>query len=227
MRKTYTYRIVGIGPLRGHNGRLGVGSHDGRGGGGVRGCVETTFGRWRRVKDLTLYGLASRGRTALCACQSQQRRPVAIASRVQRRVQTQSTTTTSVGAIEIDFGSGSILAMDPEHASSPRDLNDLFDYDVGLDDIFEGNASQTANAETSKPSAGNSSALGLGLDEEVKVTKKRQPVAKLDEGRWVNLRRETPRMALTSPKVYFPNRAFPSFGEQQSRSSSSKAKDTR
>lgn len=34
MQKVYTYRIIGIGPLRGHNGRLGVGSHDGRGGGG-------------------------------------------------------------------------------------------------------------------------------------------------------------------------------------------------
>lgn len=72
--------------------------------------------------------------------------------------------------------------MDPEHDSSPRDLNDLFDYDVGLDDIKD-NAPQTTNADTSKPSARESSALGLGLDEEVKVTKKRQPVAKLDEGR--------------------------------------------
>lgn len=72
--------------------------------------------------------------------------------------------------------------MDPEHASSPHDLNDLFDYDVGLDDI-EGNAAHTADADTSKPSAGDSSVAGLGLDEEVKVTKKRQPVAKLDEGR--------------------------------------------
>lgn len=73
--------------------------------------------------------------------------------------------------------------MDTEHASSPHDLNDLFDYDVGLDDIFEGKAGQTADADTSKPAVGDSSALGLGLDEEVKVTKNRRPVAKLDEAR--------------------------------------------
>lgn len=73
--------------------------------------------------------------------------------------------------------------MDPGNTRSPHDLNDLFDYDVGLDDIFEGNAEQKAETDTFKPSAGDSSALGLGLDEEVKVTKKRHPVAKLDEGR--------------------------------------------
>lgn len=70
--------------------------------------------------------------------------------------------------------------MNTEKANSPHDMNDLFDYDVGLDDIFEGNAAQTANADISKP---DSSALGLGLDEEVKVTKKRNPIAKLDEDR--------------------------------------------
>lgn len=73
--------------------------------------------------------------------------------------------------------------MDPEKANSPHDMNDLFDYDVGLDDIFEGNAAPTANADISKPPAADSSALGLGLDEEVQVTKKRKPIAKLDEGR--------------------------------------------
>jgi len=72
------------------------------------------------------------------------------------------------------------FTMDAERASSPVNLNDLFDYDVGLDEIFQGNGASNANADT-KP-AGDPS-LGLGLDEEVKVTKKRQPVAKLDEGR--------------------------------------------
>lgn len=74
-----------------------------------------------------------------------------------------------------------IFAM-AEHDKSPTDLDDLFNYDIGLDDIFGDNAAQTANVDIPKPPTGNPSALGLGLDEEVKVTKKRKPVAKLDEG---------------------------------------------
>jgi replication fork protection complex subunit Csm3/Swi3 len=76
--------------------------------------------------------------------------------------------------------------MDAERASSPVDLNDLFDYDVGLDEIFQGNGASNANdanANTNAKPSGDPSLLGLGLDEEVKVTKKRQPVAKLDEAR--------------------------------------------
>ncbi|KAJ5201599.1 uncharacterized protein N7498_006262 [Penicillium cinerascens] len=72
--------------------------------------------------------------------------------------------------------------MDDERASSPVNLNDLFDYDVGLDEIFQGNGASNSNAADAKTS-GDPTSLGLGLDEEVKVTKKRQPVAKLDEGR--------------------------------------------
>ncbi|KGO70957.1 Replication fork protection component Swi3 [Penicillium italicum] len=70
-----------------------------------------------------------------------------------------------------------------ERGSSPTagDLNDLFDYDIGLDEIIlDKNA---PNTNSTKASGTGDSALGLGLDEEVKVTRKRQPVAKLDEGR--------------------------------------------
>ncbi|KAJ5681533.1 uncharacterized protein N7477_001473 [Penicillium maclennaniae] len=70
--------------------------------------------------------------------------------------------------------------MNDERASSPVNLNDLFDYDVGLDEIFQDN--HASNGNEAKPS-GDPSSLGLGLDDEVKVSKKRQPVAKLDEGR--------------------------------------------
>jgi replication fork protection complex subunit Csm3/Swi3 len=74
--------------------------------------------------------------------------------------------------------------MDAERASSPVDLNDLFDYDVGLDEIFQGNGASNSNdANANAKPSGDPSSLGLGLDEEVKVTKKRQPVAKLDEAR--------------------------------------------
>lgn len=68
-----------------------------------------------------------------------------------------------------------------ERPNSPTNLDDLFDYDVGLEDIFQGK-DNTSNNDTTK-SAGDPSSLGLGLDEEVKITKKRQPVAKLDETR--------------------------------------------
>ncbi|CRL23998.1 Replication fork protection component Swi3 [Penicillium camemberti] len=70
-----------------------------------------------------------------------------------------------------------------ERGSSPTagDLNDLFDYDIGLDEIIPDN--NAPNTNNTKASGTGDSALGLGLDEEVKVAKKRQPVAKLDEGR--------------------------------------------
>ncbi|KAJ5605063.1 hypothetical protein N7510_010217 [Penicillium lagena] len=72
-------------------------------------------------------------------------------------------------------------AMSPEPTAD--DLNDLFDYDIGLDEVVP---DTTATNNASKPSAPGDSA-GLGLDEEVKVTKKRQPVAKLDEARFVSI----------------------------------------
>lgn len=64
----------------------------------------------------------------------------------------------------------------------PNDVGDLFDYDIGLDDIQPQPTTQTLTAPNAqKPSAADGS--GLGLDEEVKVTKSRAPVAKLDENR--------------------------------------------
>ncbi|KAJ5770786.1 uncharacterized protein N7511_002837 [Penicillium nucicola] len=66
-----------------------------------------------------------------------------------------------------------------DHGSPTNDLNDLFDYDVGLDEIVL-DKNTTSNT---KPATAGDPALGLGLDEEVKVTKQRQPVAKLDESR--------------------------------------------
>ncbi|KAJ5108765.1 hypothetical protein N7456_005440 [Penicillium angulare] len=73
--------------------------------------------------------------------------------------------------------------MDTTTADSTNDLDDLFDYDVGLDEILQGTNNTTTNANEAPRPAGDPSSLGLGLDEEVKITKKRQPVAKLDESR--------------------------------------------
>lgn len=61
------------------------------------------------------------------------------------------------------------------------DLGDLFDYDIPLGDIVPGAPAEKAGNSQKPPSAADGS--GLGLDEEVKVTKTRQPVAKLDENR--------------------------------------------
>ncbi|KAJ5389325.1 Chromosome segregation in meiosis protein 3 [Penicillium cataractarum] len=70
-----------------------------------------------------------------------------------------------------------------DRAPSPGNVDDLFDYDAGLDEIFKDNPTTASNADASKPATGDPTALGLGLDEEVKVTKKRQPAPKLDEAR--------------------------------------------
>lgn len=63
-----------------------------------------------------------------------------------------------------------------------RPHNDLFDYDVGLDEVL-GEISERNSAPNGMSSnqAASAQAPGLGLDEEVVVTKKRQPIAKLDE----------------------------------------------
>jgi replication fork protection complex subunit Csm3/Swi3 len=73
---------------------------------------------------------------------------------------------------------------DRQQNSSLQHVNDLFDYDVGLDELLQ-EAPTTSNLRPSV--APDTSGLGLGLDEEVKVNKKRQPVAKLDESRSVRL----------------------------------------
>ncbi|KAL0265087.1 chromosome segregation in meiosis-related protein [Diplodia seriata] len=62
------------------------------------------------------------------------------------------------------------------------DLDDLFNYDASMDDIFN-------DMDTSRPSddraaqGSKQNTETLGIDEEVTVAKKRQPIAKLDEAR--------------------------------------------
>lgn len=76
-------------------------------------------------------------------------------------------------------------ALTSDRTGSPNHVDDLFNYDFGLDELLQQAPSRTENAETRQPASHATSGLGLGLDEEVKVTKKRQPIAKLDEGRYV------------------------------------------
>jgi replication fork protection complex subunit Csm3/Swi3 len=65
-------------------------------------------------------------------------------------------------------------------APSPDAMNGLFDYDVGIDEMLK-NTDSGANQRREDPAIQRAAALGL--DEEVKVTRKKQPVAKLDEAR--------------------------------------------
>ncbi|KAL4803896.1 replication fork protection component Swi3-domain-containing protein [Aspergillus unguis] len=70
-------------------------------------------------------------------------------------------------------------------AARPNDyVDDLFDYDVGLDGVLQEINTNSNSTNAPKQSAPpDNSGVVLGLDEEVKVAKKRQPVAKLDENR--------------------------------------------
>jgi len=71
-------------------------------------------------------------------------------------------------------------------AGPPRDeLDDLFDYDVNMTDVFR-DLDTNLNAPVNRvlPNAGGKSGdIGLGIDEEIKVAKKRKPIVKLDEAR--------------------------------------------
>ena len=66
------------------------------------------------------------------------------------------------------------------------DLDDsLFDYDVG--DVFRDVDTNMDVLAVQKPAPGadgKENGAGLGIDEEIKVTKKRAPVPKLDENRF-------------------------------------------
>lgn len=72
--------------------------------------------------------------------------------------------------------------------SAPTDdLDDLFDYDAG--DVFR-DVDTNMDAPTRGKSAtnpdGKKNGASLGIDEEIKVIKKRAPIPKLDETRSVS-----------------------------------------
>ncbi|KAI9721089.1 MAG: hypothetical protein M1812_002570 [Candelaria pacifica] len=71
-------------------------------------------------------------------------------------------------------------------ATGPDELDDLFNYDASIDEAFR-NAEHALNGpiasnESNKAGKKGTSA-GLGIDEEIKVTRKRKPIAKLDADR--------------------------------------------
>ena len=79
-----------------------------------------------------------------------------------------------------------LLGNSPQQSAERDDLDDLFNYDVSMDDVFkDSNASDAAPKDQSELRRRNSdNGAGLGLDEEIKITKRRQPIAKLDEARY-------------------------------------------
>ncbi|KAI9659793.1 MAG: chromosome segregation in meiosis- protein [Bathelium mastoideum] len=78
------------------------------------------------------------------------------------------------------------LLDDPSQQPAERDdLDDLFNQDLSMDDVFKDTNTNdsTLNGQPDPKRRNNDSGTGLGIDEEIKVTKRRQPIAKLDEAR--------------------------------------------
>lgn len=61
------------------------------------------------------------------------------------------------------------------------DLDDIFNYDAGINATFNQQQEDANNNDTVQ----DQHDVPVNIDEEVKVTKKRKPVAKLDEERYV------------------------------------------
>ena len=70
-------------------------------------------------------------------------------------------------------------------AQPTDDLDDLFNYDVD-DNVFAEFQTNTSGSTTAmKISSAAPKVAGLGIEKEIQVVKKRQPIAKLDENRCV------------------------------------------
>lgn len=64
------------------------------------------------------------------------------------------------------------------------DVDDLFDYDAGLDDVIKNLPTIPNNDTTTKENNNTTETTQvLGLDADLKVSKQRAPVAKLDATR--------------------------------------------
>lgn len=65
------------------------------------------------------------------------------------------------------------------------EFDDIFDYDIGgVNDPFSENYVIPGSKDTAKPATSRTEGAGLGIDEEIEVTRKpRAPRVKLDEHR--------------------------------------------
>ncbi len=72
-------------------------------------------------------------------------------------------------------------------AAVDDDNDSLYDYNPNIDEIFReiDTSTKIDINDTSKPKKDSKdSGTALGLDEEIKITKKRKPIAKLDDRRY-------------------------------------------
>ena len=91
-----------------------------------------------------------------------------------------------------------------------NDLDNLFNYDVD-DDIYKDvDTNMDLAPKPGQPLSGGKKTLdeGLGLEQEIKVRKARQPVPKLDDKRYIHF-----ALCLASliVKDYFHKLAYPSY----------------
>ena len=80
-----------------------------------------------------------------------------------------------------------VTAQQPT-APSADELDEIFNYDLNVDDVFRDvdtnmRAPPRANNDTQPGNQTNGDVLGI--DEQIKVAKKRAPIPKLDEARYV------------------------------------------
>lgn len=121
-----------------------------------------------------------------------------------------------------------MAAVEPSTAPNPatEEMDDMFDYTVDQDVFRDVDVNMDAPSERQaahlKPKDGRDV---LGLDEEVKVTRKRQPVAKLDEERSDSSKRTL--FVMLTTLGYCPKPEFQSYGELPKNVSISKGKVTR
>ena len=91
------------------------------------------------------------------------------------------------------------------------DLDNLFNYDVD-DDIYKDvDTNMDLAPKPGQPLSGGKKALddGLGLEQEIKVRKTRQPVPKLDETRCILFGPRPPFLTIID---YFQKLVCPSYG---------------
>ena len=69
-------------------------------------------------------------------------------------------------------------------AAPHDDLDDLYDYSVDAEDVFR-DFQPTMDAPLPNLAPTRPKAADLGIDEEIQVAKKRAPIAKLDENRYI------------------------------------------
>lgn len=109
-----------------------------------------------------------------------------------------------------------ISSRQSDAAAVPADdLDDLFNYDVNMDDVLrdvDPDMDAPVGPKLSDESGEKENAIGLGIDEEIKVVKQRRPVPKLDEPRCVSQQLDWLFLRLLSECSigFFPKREFQS-----------------